>query len=330
VATFIHAPDPSTVIFTSGTTASINLVAHSYGSLLSAGDEIIISGMEHHSNIVPWQLLCERRGLTLKVVPINDLGELDFEAYRSLLSPRTKLVSMVYISNALGTINPVRDIIAEAKSRGIPVLLDAAQAIAHTPIDVTALDVDFLAFSSHKLFGPTGVGVLYGKKELLDKMPPFLGGGDMIRSVTFEKTTFAPLPAKFEAGTPAIAGVIGLGEAIRYVQGIGLTRIAALEEELLQYGRKKLESIEGLRFIGDAKKKTSILGFVLGDVHPHDLGSLLDQDGIAIRAGHHCAEPVMRRFGVPATARASLAFYNTKAEIDCLYESLLKIKRLFA
>ncbi len=330
VQKFINAQHVSEIIFTSGTTAAINLVAHSYGSLLQAGDEIIISAMEHHSNIVPWQLLCERRGLTLRVVPINDLGELDFAAFRELLCEKTKLVSMVYISNALGTINPVTDVITEAKARGIPVLLDAAQAVAHTAIDVQALDVDFLAFSGHKLFGPTGVGVLYGKKALLEAMPPFLAGGDMIRSVSFAKTTFAPLPAKFEAGTPAIASVIGLGAAIKYVQEIGLSHIAALEDDLLNYGTEKLKSISGLKFIGEAAKKTSILGFVLGDVHPHDLGSLLDQDGIAIRAGHHCAEPVMRRFNVPATARASLAFYNTKSEIDQLYQSLVKVQWLFA
>ncbi len=330
VRKFINAKDVREVIFTSGTTQSINLVAYSFGSLLSEGDEIIISGMEHHSNIVPWQLLCERKGLKLRVVPINDLGELDFNSFLSLLSPKTKLVSMVYISNALGTINPVTSIITESKKRGIPVLLDAAQAVAHTQVDVQSLDVDFLAFSSHKLFGPTGVGVLYGKAEHLERMPPFLGGGDMIRSVTFEKTTFAPLPAKFEAGTPNIAGAIGLGAAINYVQSIGLKAIAKREDELLKYGTEKLRAIKDLRFVGEAKEKTSILGFTLGDVHPHDLGSLLDQDGIAIRAGHHCAEPVMRRFGVPATARASLAFYNTTSELDHLYESLVKIQRMFA
>ena len=330
VRSFINAREKAEIIFTAGTTAGINLVAHSYGSLLKAGDEIIISAMEHHSNIVPWQMLCERQGLTLRVVPVNDRGELDLTALEQLINQKTRLVAMVAVSNALGTINPIKHIIDLAHSHDVPVLLDAAQAVAHTPLDVQALDVDFLVFSSHKLFGPTGLGVLYGRRELLDRMPPFLGGGDMIRSVTFAKTTYAELPAKFEAGTPHIAGVIGLGAAIDYVNHVGLAAIASAEDELLHYGKRCLSEIPGLRMIGTAEHKTSIFGFVLDDIHPHDIGTLLDQEGIAIRAGHHCTQPLMDRFGVPATARASLAFYNTKSEIDSLVQAILKVQRLFA
>jgi cysteine desulfurase/selenocysteine lyase len=330
VRSFINAREKAEIIFTAGTTAGINLVAHSYGSLLKAGDEIIISAMEHHSNIVPWQMLCERQGLTLRVAPVNDRGELDLTALEQLINQKTRLVAIVAVSNALGTINPIKHIIDLAHSHDVPVLLDAAQAVAHISLDVQALDVDFLAFSSHKLFGPTGLGVLYGRRELLDRMPPFLGGGDMIRSVTFAKTTYADLPAKFEAGTPHIAGVIGLGAAIDYVNHVGLAAIAAAEDELLHYGTRCLSEIPGLRMIGTAEHKTSILGFVLDDIHPHDIGTLLDQEGIAIRAGHHCTQPLMDRFGVPATARASLAFYNTKSEIDTLVQAILKVQRLFA
>jgi len=330
VRSFINAREKAEIIFTAGTTAGINLVAHSYGSLLKAGDEIIISAMEHHSNIVPWQMLCERQGLTLRVVPVNDRGELDLTALEQLINQKTRLVAIVAVSNALGTINPIKHIIDLAHSHDVPVLLDAAQAVAHIPLDVQTLDVDFLVFSSHKLFGPTGLGVLYGRRELLDRMPPFLGGGDMIRSVTFAKTTYAELPAKFEAGTPHIAGVIGLGAAIDYVNHVGLAAIASAEDELLHYGKRCLSEIPGLRMIGTAEHKTSIFGFVLDDIHPHDIGTLLDQEGIAIRAGHHCTQPLMDRFGVPATARASLAFYNTKSEIDSLVQAILKVQRLFA
>ena len=330
VRSFINAREKAEIIFTAGTTVGINLVAHSYGSLLKAGDEIIISAMEHHSNIVPWQMLCERQGLTLRVVPVNDRGELDLTALEQLINQKTRLVAIVAVSNALGTINPIKHIIDLAHSHDVPVLLDAAQAVAHIPLDVQTLDVDFLVFSSHKLFGPTGLGVLYGRRELLDRMPPFLGGGDMIRSVTFAKTTYAELPAKFEAGTPHIAGVIGLGAAIDYVNHVGLAAIASAEDELLHYGKRCLSEIPGLRMIGTAEHKTSIFGFVLDDIHPHDIGTLLDQEGIAIRAGHHCTQPLMDRFGVPATARASLAFYNTKSEIDSLVQAILKVQRLFA
>ncbi len=330
VRAFINAKERSEVIFTSGTTGAINLIAYSYGSLLKAGDEIVISAMEHHSNIVPWQMLCERQGLTLKVAPINDRGELMLDEFAALLTPRTRLVGVVAVSNALGTVNPLAAIVKLAHERDIPVLFDAAQAVAHMPIDVQALGVDFLAFSSHKLFGPTGLGVLYGRKALLEKMPPFLGGGDMIRSVTFEKTTYAELPAKFEAGTPNIASVIGLGAAIDYVQSIGLDRIAAYEHDLLAYGTEQLQAMPGVNLVGTAAHKASILGFTLDGIHPHDIGTIVDQQGVAIRAGHHCAQPVMARFGVPATARASLAFYNTKAEIDALVAAIRKVQEIFA
>lgn len=330
VRAFLNAKEAAEVIFTSGTTGAINLVAHSFGGMLKAGDEIIISEMEHHSNIVPWQLLCQRQGTILRVAPINDAGELLLPELERLMNARTRLVALVAVSNALGTINPIEQVIAMAHSRDIPVLLDCAQAVAHKPLDVQALGVDFLAFSAHKLFGPTGVGVLYGRRAALDLMPPFLSGGDMIRSVSFAKTTYAELPAKFEAGTPHIAGVIGLGAAINYINGVGLHHIAAAEAELLQYGTECLRQIKGLTLVGTAAHKTSILGFTLNDIHPHDIGTLLDQEGIAIRAGHHCTQPLMQRFGLPATARASLAFYNTKAEIDALVVAIEKTQRLFA
>lgn len=330
VRAFINARDTAEVIFTSGTTAGINLLAYSFGSLLKEDDEILISHMEHHSNIVPWQMLAERTGVKVKVVPIDDRGDLIMEEFARLLGPKTRLVAMVAVSNALGTINPIEEIIRLAHAKDVPVLLDCAQAAPHMAIDVQKLDVDFLTISSHKLFGPTGVGVLYGKRARLEALPPFLGGGDMIRSVSFERTTYAPLPAKFEAGTPNISGVIGLGAAIDYIQSIGLDKIAAYEHELLEYGTKILSEIEGLTLVGTARNKASILGFVLGDVHPHDIGTVLDQEGIAIRAGHHCAQPVMSRFGVPATARASLAFYNTKDEIDALAKAIVKCQGLFA
>ncbi len=327
---FLNASDNSEIIFTRGTTESINLVAHSFGrAFLKAGDEIIISAMEHHSNIVPWQMLCEQNGCVLKIIPINDDGDIIFEEYRKLLTTKTKLVSIVYISNSLGTINPIEEIIAEAHKKGALVLVDGAQAVSHAKIDVQELDCDFFAFSGHKLFGPTGIGVLYGKRSLLEKMPPYQGGGDMIASVTFEKTTYNVLPYKFEAGTPNIAGAIGLGAAIDYVESIGLEAIANYKKELLDYGTKALLMIPGLRLIGTAKQKSSILSFVLPDIHPHDLGTIVDGEGVAIRTGHHCTQPVMKRFNIPATARASLAFYNTKEEIDALVAAVQKAREVF-
>ena len=331
VRQFLNAKEDREIIFVRGTTEGINLVASSYGrKFIGPGDEIIITAMEHHSNIVPWQMLCEEKGATLRVIPMNDDGELLMDEYDKLLSKRTKLVSVVYVSNSLGTINPVREIIARAHSVGAPVLLDGAQSTPHMPVDVQALDCDFYAFSGHKLYGPTGVGVLYGKAALLDAMPPYQGGGDMIKSVTFAKTIYNDLPYKFEAGTPNIAGGIGLGAAVDYVTEIGLERIAAHEDELLAYGTKRLAEIGGLRLIGTAKHKTGILSFTLKDIHPHDVGTVLDQEGIAIRTGHHCTQPVMERFGIPATARASLGMYNTKAEIDALVLGLDKVLEVFS
>jgi cysteine desulfurase/selenocysteine lyase len=328
---FINAAQEREIIYVRGTTEAINLVAQTYGRKhIEAGDEIIVSAMEHHSNIVPWQILCEEKGAVLRVVPINDDGEFLLEEYEKLLTPRTKFVSVVHVSNALGTINPVRQIIELAHRRNIPVLLDGAQAAPHLKIDVQELDCDFYAFSSHKMFGPTGIGILYGKAEWLEAMPPYQGGGDMISSVTFEKTTYNKLPHKFEAGTPDIAGAIGLGAAVDYMNEIGLESIAAYEHELLSYGTAVLSEIPGLRIIGTAKQKAGVLSFVMEDVHPHDIGTIVDQEGIAIRTGHHCAQPVMQRFGVPATARASLAFYNTKEEIDALVAALHKVREVFS
>ncbi|HLU47745.1 MAG TPA: cysteine desulfurase, partial [Planctomycetota bacterium] len=318
------------VVFVRGTTEAINLVASSFvRPRLSAGDEVLITAMEHHSNIVPWQLVCQATGATLRVAPVNDRGEVDLDEYRRAFSPRTRFASVVHVSNALGTINPVRVMIAEAHRHDVPILVDGAQAVAHAPVDVRDLDCDFYAFSGHKIFGPTGIGVLYGKLEHLEAMSPYQGGGDMILSVTFEKTVYNRVPARFEAGTPHIAGAIGLGAALRYVREIGLDRIARYESDLLAYGTARLEEIEGLRLIGTAREKASVLGFILGDVHPHDVGTILDHEGIAVRAGHHCAQPVMDRFGVPATVRASLAFYNTREEIDRLVEGLHKVRELF-
>jgi cysteine desulfurase / selenocysteine lyase len=331
VQRFINAAESHEVIFTRGTTESINLVANSYGrKFLRAGDEIIISAMEHHSNIVPWQMLCEQTGALLRVIPMNDEGELLLDEFAQLLNARVKLVAVAHISNALGTINPVARIIELAHSREIPVLLDGAQAAPHIKIDVRDLDCDFYTFSGHKTCGPTGIGVLYGKSDLLNAMPPFMGGGDMIASVTFEKTTYNVLPAKFEAGTPHIEGAIVLGVAIDYLNSIGLDRIAAYEHELLGYATEVIGAIPGVRIIGTAREKASVLSFTLAEIHPHDLGTILDQEGIAIRAGHHCAQPVMKRFGVPATARASFAFYNTKEEIDALAEGIQKAIDVFA
>ncbi|MEK7681551.1 MAG: cysteine desulfurase, partial [Chloroflexota bacterium] len=304
----------------------INLVAHSYGRQhIGPGDEVVISHMEHHSNIVPWQMLCQERGARLRVIPINDAGELLLDEYEKLLNPRTRLVSIVHVSNSLGTVNPIERIIAAAHSRGIPVLVDGAQAVPHMAVDVRKMGCDFYVFSGHKVFGPTGIGVVYGRAELLEAMPPYQGGGDMIMSVTFEKTTYNSLPYKFEAGTPHISGAIGLGAAIDYVTALGLDRIAAYEHELLDYGARRLAAIDGLRTIGTAKHKASILSFVLEGVHPHDIGTILDGEGIAIRTGHHCTQPLMDRFGVPATARASLAFYNTREEIDALARGMQRV-----
>ena len=330
VARFLNASDPREIIFVRGATEGINLIAQSFGrTRLKPGDEIIISAMEHHSNIVPWQVLCEEAGAALRVIPIDDDGELLVDEYGKLLNAKTRLVSLVHVSNALGTINPVKRVVEMAHSQGVPVVIDGAQAAPHMPIDVQELDCDFYVFSSHKLFGPTGVGVVYGKAHLLEAMPPYQSGGDMILSVTFEKTLYNVIPFKFEAGTPHIEGVIGLGAAIDYVAGIGLDRIGAHEAELLAHATQAVAAIPGIRIIGTAKEKASILSFVLDGVHAHDIGTVLDQEGIAIRTGHHCAQPVLQRFGVPATARASLAFYNTKEEIDALVRALHKVTKLF-
>lgn len=328
---FINARHTAEIIFTRGTTEAINLIAYSYGrTFLKEKDEIVISAMEHHSNIVPWQILCQKIGCVLKVAPMNAKGELILEEFVKLLGLKTKLVSIVYISNSLGTINPIKKIIEEAHKHNIPVLVDGAQAIEHLSVDVQDLNCEFFVFSGHKLFGPTGVGVLYGKKALLEKMPPFHGGGDMIASVTFEKTTYNILPYKFEAGTPNVADIIGLAAAIDYVQAIGFKNIGQYEQELLEYGIKSLKKIPGLRLIGTAREKASILSFVFPDIHPHDIGTLVDQEGVAIRTGHHCTMPVMQFFNVPATCRASLAFYNTKEEIDKLVKALQKARKVFA
>jgi cysteine desulfurase/selenocysteine lyase len=327
---FINAAAPKEIIFTRGTTEAINLVAGSYGRAnVVSGDEVLITAMEHHSNIVPWQILCEEKGARLRVAPINDDGELILEEFAKLLNERTKIVSLAHVSNALGTINPIRAIVEIAHRHNVPVAIDGAQAAPHMKLDVQELDCDFYAFSGHKVYGPTGIGVLYGKASLLDAMPPYQGGGDMIASVTFEKTTYNTLPYKFEAGTPNIAGTIGLGAAIDYVNQIGIERIARYEHELLDYGTEALSQILGLRLIGTAKDKAGVLSFVLEGVHPHDVGTILDREGIAIRTGHHCAMPVMERFGIPATARASLAFYNTKEEIDALVMGIHKVKEVF-
>jgi cysteine desulfurase/selenocysteine lyase len=328
---FLHAGQSREIIFVRGATEGINLVAHSYGRQhVNAGDEILISQMEHHSNIVPWQMLCQERGARLRVAPINDAGELVLEEYEKILGPRTRLVAIAHVSNALGTINPVRRLIELAHRQNVPVLVDGAQAVAHLPVNVQDLDCDFYVFSGHKVFGPTGIGVLYGKADLLEAMSPYQGGGDMIRSVTFEKTTYNDLPYKFEAGTPHIEGVIGLGAALDYLGTVGVDNAGAYEQELLAYGTETLAAIPGFRLIGTARDKAGVLSFVLDGVHPHDLGTILDREGIAVRAGHHCAQPVMQRFGVPATTRASLAFYNTRQEIDVLTEGIRKVREVFA
>lgn len=330
VQRLVNAASPDEIIFVRGTTEAINLVAQSYGrSRLQADDEIILSRMEHHSNIVPWQMLCQQTGARLRIIPVNDEGELQMEVYEKLLNERTRLVAVTHVSNALGTINPVRDIIARAHARKVPVLLDGAQAVAHLSVDMQQLDCDFYAFSGHKLYGPTGVGVLYGKAALLDAMPPYQGGGDMIRSVSFEATTYNTLPYKFEAGTPNIAGVIALGTAVNYVTGIGFAALAAHEQALLTYATPLLADIPGLRIIGSAREKTGVLSFVLEGAHPHDIGTILDREGVAIRTGHHCTMPLMERFGIPATARASFALYNTRKEVDALVAAIYKAKEVF-
>jgi cysteine desulfurase / selenocysteine lyase len=331
VQNFLNAKSSQEIIFTRGTTEGINLVAQTYGQQhVQAGDEILISAMEHHSNIVPWQMLCAQKGAILKVIPINDAGEILLEEYEKLLSERTRLVGIVHLSNALGTINPIRPMIEMAHQRGIPVLVDGAQAVPHIAADVQALDCDFYVFSGHKLFGPTGIGVLYGKQELLETMPPYQGGGDMILSVSFEKTEYNVLPFRFEAGTPNIAGAIALGAAIDYVQEIGLDQISAYEDQLLAHATEAITEIPGIRLIGTARNKASVLSFLIKGVHPHDIGTILDREGIAIRAGHHCAQPVMKRFGVPATARASFAFYNTLEEVDALVAGIRKVQEVFS
>jgi cysteine desulfurase/selenocysteine lyase len=331
VRQFLNAADAREIVFVRGATEAINLVAATYGRAhVGSGDEIVISEMEHHSNIVPWQMLCEEKGARLRVVPIDDAGELRRDEYQRMLGPRTRLVALTHVSNALGTINPVAEIVRLAHDQGIPVLLDGAQAVAHMPVDVRAIGCDFFCFSGHKVFGPTGIGVLYGRASLLDAMPPYQGGGDMIRSVSFERTLYEVAPQRFEAGTPHIAGALGLATALDYVTAVGLERIEAYERELLAYGTEAVSSIAGVRLIGTAAHKAGILSFVMDDIHPHDIGTILDQDGIAVRAGHHCCQPLMERLGVPATVRASLALYNTRQDLDALAASLRRVKEVFA
>ncbi len=330
VARFINAPDEKSIVLTTGTTDGINLVAQTYGRMvLRPGDEVILSWLEHHSNIVPWQIVCEQTGAQLKVVPISDRGEIDLDAYHSMLSRRTKIVAMGHISNALGTINPVRAIVEAAHAHGAVVLIDGAQAVPHVVVDVTALDCDFYVFSSHKMFGPTGSGVLYGRKSLLEAMPPYRGGGDMIASVTFEKTTYNVVPYKFEAGTPNIVGVVGLGAAVDYLSAIDRAGAIAHEDDVLAYGTERLRQVAGVRLIGEAREKTGVLSFVIEGVHPHDVGTVLDREGIAVRTGQHCAQPVMDRFGIAATIRASLAIYNTREDVDALVDSLQRVRQVF-
>lgn len=328
---FINAKHSHELIYTSGTTAGINLVANSFGKkYVKEGDEIIISTLEHHSNIVPWQLLCEQTGAVLRVIPINEAGELDMKAYASFLNERTRLVATQHISNSLGTVHPVKDIIRLAHERGVPVMLDGAQAVPHQAVDVQELDVDFYAFSGHKMFGPTGIGILYGKEKWLEEMPPYMGGGDMIKVVSFEGTTYSDLPHKFEAGTPNIEGGIGLGAAVDYIHSVGYEAISAQEDELLRYANQQLtEQLSNIRLIGTAKHKASVVSFLMGDIHPYDTGTILDQLGIAVRTGHHCTQPVMSRFEIPGTVRASFAFYNTPEEIDRLVAGLKRVQTMF-
>lgn len=331
VKRFINAPDVNCCIFVRGTTEGINLVAHSYSkAFINEGDEIIVSQMEHHSNIIPWQVAAEERGAKLRVIPMNDRGELIIDEYENLLNERTRIVAISHVSNSLGTVNPIKEMIATAHKFGVPVCVDAAQSVPHFPVDVQDLDADFFVFSGHKMFGPTGSGVMYGKREWLDKMPPYQTGGSQIRTVSFEKTTYAPLPAKFEAGTPAIASGIGLGAAIDYINSIDFTAAAAHEHDLLEYATQRLSDIPEVKIIGTAAEKASVISFTIDGIHPHDIGTILDQQGIAIRAGHHCAQPVMDFFEVPATARASFAFYNTREDVDKLVDSIQKVIEVFA
>ncbi|MXY23434.1 MAG: cysteine desulfurase [Acidobacteria bacterium] len=330
VQRFLNARSPREIVFTRNSTESINLVAQSFGRRqVGPGDEVLITHMEHHSNIVPWQLLCEQVDARLRVVPIDDRGVLQMDEFERLITPRTRMISVVHLSNSLGTINPVGDIVELARRHGVPVLIDASQSVYHMPVDVQALDCDFLCFTGHKTYGPTGIGVLYGRESLLDAMPPYQGGGDMIRSVTFEKTTYAELPNKFEAGTPNIAGVVGLGAALDYLTGVGFEAIAPHEADLLAYGTAALSEVRGLRLIGTAPDKASILAFVMKGAHPHDVGTIVDTEGVAIRTGHHCTQPIMDYFGVPATARASVAMYSTRAEIDALVRALERVREMF-
>jgi cysteine desulfurase/selenocysteine lyase len=331
VARHIGAADPREIVFVRGTTEAINLVAQSFGRVhVGEGDEILITGMEHHSNIVPWQLLCQEKGARLRVAPLDERGDVILEEYEKLLSPRTRLVAAVHVSNALGTVNPVETFIALARERNIPVLLDGAQALPHMPVDVGSLGCDFYAFSGHKVFAPMGIGVLWARAAHLEAMPPWQGGGEMIASVTFEKTTFNEVPYKFEAGTPDVAGAVGLGAALQYVEGLGLDAIATHEAELLAYGSDLLTGLGGVELIGTARRKAGVLSFVLDGIHPHDVGTILDREGIAVRTGHHCAQPVMDRYGVPATVRASLGLYNTREDLDALARGLGVVREMFA
>lgn len=330
VRRFLNARSANEIVFTRGTTESVNLFVSSFGEeFMQEGDEVILSVMEHHSNIVPWQLLAARKGIALKVIPMNERGELLFDEYEKLFSDRTKVVSVTHVSNVLGTVNPVRRMIAVAHARGVPVLVDGAQSVPHLSVDVQDLDVDFFAFSGHKIYGPTGVGVLYGKEEWLDRLPPYQGGGEMIQSVTFEKTVFNELPYKFEAGTPDYIGTVSLAKAIDYVSAIGMDKVAAYEHELTEYAMRRLKTIEGMRIFGDAEQKSSVISFLVGDIHHFDMGTLLDRLGIAVRTGHHCAQPLMRRLGIEGTVRASFALYNTKEEIDALVAGIERIRKMF-
>jgi cysteine desulfurase/selenocysteine lyase len=326
VRAFVNAKDQHEIVFVRGATEAINLVAHSFGrAFVREGDEILISGMEHHSNIVPWQILCEERKAILRVIPITDAGELDLDAYPALLTAKTRIVAITHVSNALGTINPVKELVRQAHAKEIPVLVDGAQAVPHLHVDVQDLDCDFYAFSAHKMFGPTGVGVLFGKRRWLDAMPPYQGGGDMIKSVTFEKTLYNDVPYKFEAGTPNIGGGIGLGAALDYLRELNMEAIRQFEDDLLAQATEQILTVPGVRIIGTAREKAGVLSFVMEGIHPHDIGTILDAEGIAIRTGHHCAQPIMKRFGLPATARASFAFYNTKEEVDAFIKALFKV-----
>ena len=331
VRRFLNAKDVREIIFVRGTTEAINLVAATYGrKQVGAGDEVLISAMEHHSNIVPWQMVCDAAGAKLRVIPVDDQGALRMDAVDALLTERTRLLAITHVSNALGSVNPIKELVAKAHAKNIPVLVDGAQSVTHFPVDVQDLGCDFYAFSGHKLFGPTGIGVLYGKLAMLESLPPYQGGGDMILSVTMEKTVYNRVPHRFEAGTPDMAGAVGLAAAIRYLEGVGLSAIAQHDQWLLAYATQALQSVPGLKLVGTAPQKTGVLSFTLEDVHPHDVGTILDQEGICIRTGHHCAQPLMQRFGVAATARASLALYNTPEDVDALVKGLLKVKEVFA